>query len=160
MTINCSQLKTVIVEPALNCIGLFSDAAVNLLLGTTAQETLMGRYIVQTDIAPFDGGIGIYQMQQKTYDYIWDRRIEASVAMKAKIKLYLGYDGKPMAARMASDLALATIMARLYYANNLEMLPEANDLKGLARYYKIYWNTMSGSATEDQFIANYKEYVI
>lgn len=160
MSINCDQLKDVIINPSLNAIGLFSDSACQLILGTCAQETLLCRYIIQTKIEPYKGGIGIYQMQPLTYDFIWHRHVEQSASMKAKIRLFLGYEGKPLASRMASDLALATIMCRLFYANILEKLPDGNDVKAMARYYKIYYNTKDGSATEEEFIQNYNEYVL
>jgi hypothetical protein len=65
-----------------------------------------------------------------------------------------------MSSRMASDLLLATIMARLFYANILESLPDANDIPGMARYWKLYYNSAAGKGTTDEFIANYKEYVV
>lgn len=160
MSLSCPQLRDIIVQPALSAIGLCSDAAINLILGTAAQETQLGRYVVQVGIEPYSGGIGIYQMQAPTYDFIWQKHVEPSTSMKAKIKLYLGFEGKPLASRMASDLALATVMARLLYANVLETLPQATDVKGLGRYWKIYWNTMKGAGTVDQFVENYKEYVV
>lgn len=159
MSISCPQLRDIIIIPALTALGLNSESAVNLLLGTAAQETQMGRYLIQTNISPYKGGIGIYQMQAPTYDYIWNRHVDGSNSMKAKIKLFLGFEGKPPAARMASDLSLASIMARLNYANVLERLPEATDVNALARYWKVYWNTMQGKGTQDQFVQNYKEYV-
>ncbi len=159
MTINSIQLKEIIIKPALNAIGLCSDSSINLLLGTAAQETNLGRYLVQTNIDPYLGGIGLYQMEAKTYEYIWEKHVNRSIHMRAKVRLYLGYEGRPMAARMASDMGLATIMARLNYANVLERLPDAKDVKALARYWKIYWNTMAGKGTEDQFIDHYKEFI-
>lgn len=159
MTFNCAQLKDIIIRPALSAIGLCSDNAIQLLLGTAAQETQLGRYLVQTNITPYNGGIGIYQMQAPSYVHIWGRHVDSSISMKAKMKLYLGYEGMPMASRMASDLALSTIMARLFYANVLERLPDEKDVPAMARYWKLYWNTMAGKGTQDQFIDNYKEYV-
>lgn len=155
MTIDCIQLRDIIIKPSLSALGLLSDSAVNLILGTAAVESEMGKYIVQ------NGGpaVSIYQIEPRTYSYIWDRHIENSRSMKAKVKLLLGYDGKPQPIRMASDLILATVMARLIYANVLEKLPESNDIKGMARYYKIYFNTMSGKSTEEKFIEKYNLYI-
>src|ERR1017187_9320054 len=152
MSINCVQLKEVIIRPALNAIGLCSDEAIQLILGTCAQETNLGRYVVQANMSNFLGGIGLFQMQEGSYNYIWSKHVATSLVMKAKISLYCGYAGKPVAARMASDMALATIMARLYYANILEKLPAVGDIAGMAKYYKQYWNTSAGSASEQQFI--------
>ena len=73
--------------------------------------------------------------------------------------IHLGYTGKPQPARMATDLALATIMCRLYYSRIKEPLPRAGDLPAMAAYYKRYYNTPKGKATEQQFIDNYTELV-
>lgn len=158
MAIDAKQLKEVVVLPALNALGLSSLSAVNLLIGTAAQETNMGTYLIQKQIG-LRGGIGIYQQSAASHVAIWERMVKPDAAMRAKISLYLGYSGMPQASRLATDLALATIMARLYYYAINVALPDANDLPGLAKYYKRYWNTEMGKATEEQFIDNYKRYV-
>jgi hypothetical protein len=135
-----------------------SLGAVNLLLGTAAQETNMGEFLLQRSIG-IRGGIGLYQMQQSAYDQLWDNVISKNVALRAKLRLMLGYEGRPMASRMASDLFLATAMARLYYYVIKVPLPDSNDIEGMASFYKKWWNTPSGKATEEQFIENYKRYV-
>src|SRR5258706_9966058 len=105
MTINCSQLRDIIIKPALIAIGLNSEAAINLLLGTAAQESNMGTYVKQTT----GPALGLFQCEPLTYDDIWDRLVQPSVAMKAKIQLYCGYSGKPAAKRLMFDMSLATI---------------------------------------------------
>jgi hypothetical protein len=152
------QLRDIIIVPSLTAIGHYSSAAVNLLLGTCAQESHMGHYIIQKRIG-MNGGIGIYQMQKPTFDDVWDRTVMPNIAMKAKIRLLLGYEGRPNPDRMASDLSLATVMARLFYSLIPELLPKDNDIEGMARYYKQYYNTPLGKATELQFKLNYIQYV-
>lgn len=158
MPIDRSQLETFVIRPSLNAIGLLSENAVQLLLGTAAQESALGTYIVQKKMG-FNGGLGIYQMEANTFHYIWDSVIQPSAAYRAKLRLLLGYDAKPPTSRMASDLALQTVMTRLFYWKIKEALPSLHDLNGMARYWKKYYNTQLGRGTEDQFIANYKKYV-
>lgn len=160
MSIDYNQLKEVAIKPSLNAVGLYSPAAVNLLLGTCAQETSLGQYLVQSNMNLYAGGIGIFQMQKQPYDELWAHFIDSSVSMKAKIQLYLGYSGKPPAQRMATDLSLAAIMCRLYYLRVSEPLPDANDIIGMAKYWKKYYNTYAGRGIEDQFIRNYKEFCL
>lgn len=156
MTINCAQLREVIIKPVLGALGLFSDEAVNLLLGTAAVETQLGRYIVQPDGRLFEGGIGIYQCDIPTYNDIWTRYIAASPAMKARIQLYVGYNLKPPAQRLASDLILATIICRLHYARIGQPIPVGPGVKEMAVFWKKWYNPY-GSI--ENFIKNYKEYV-
>lgn len=39
-------------------------------------------------------------------------------------------------------------------------LPAANDIDGLARFYKVAFNTARGAATIEQVKANYQRYVL
>lgn len=155
MTFDLMQFRDEIVKPSLIAIGLYGDNAVNLLLGTCAQESQFGRFLFQK------GGpaVGCYQMEPKTYNYLWDTYIEPNVAMKAKIRLFLGYTIKPDPKRMASDLFLATILARLHYFAIKTAIPEKDNLQALAEYYKKYYNTYQGKATVEQFMENYHRYV-
>ncbi len=153
---DADQLRDYIIQPTLSAIGLNSPAAVNLLLGTAAQESRLGRYLLQTNTMPYKGGIGIYQMEKRTYDDIWQRKVANSSILTARIKLYLGCSGKPPAERMVSDLALATIMARLYYSTIIEPLPLPNDVEKLAYYWKNYYNTKLGKGDPMEFIKNYR----
>lgn len=158
MSIDCYQLSEYVIKPALSCLGLGGDDAAHLLLLTCAQETQLGKYLVQAKIN-FSGGIGIYQMQAPTFHYIWDNQVAPYAAVRAKIKLYIGYDNKPAIQRLATDLSLATIMARLFYHRVEEPLPNCNDMKAVATYYKKYWNTERGKATVEEAMANYVLYV-
>lgn len=158
MSFNCEQLRDVIIRPTLQALGLDSPAATNLLLGTCAQETLLGKYLVQVGIG-FKGGIGIYQMQKASYQMIWERMVAGNRPMQARMKLLLNYAGMPPAERLASDLVLATAMTRLYYYAINAPLPAADDIPGLAAYWKKWYNTASGKGTEQQFVQNYEAYV-
>lgn len=155
---DCRQLKETVIVPTLVALGMFSPSAISLLLGTCAQESQMGHYLVQQDIG-FKGGIGIYQIERSTYNSIWDRQIKNNVSLKAKIRLLLQYENIPPAERMASDLLLATVMCRLYYYAVPWGLPAVDDIPGMAAFWKKYYNTLEGGGTEQEFIANYKRYV-
>jgi hypothetical protein len=158
MSINCQQLRDVIISPVLTALGMSSPSAVNLILGTCAQETAMGEYLIQRGIG-LNGGIGIYQMEKRTYDSICEHMIKDNIVRYAKIKLLLGYTCMPPAERMASDLYLATAMTRLYYYAIQSALPNPDDVIGLANYWKKYYNTAKGKGTIEQFVSNYKKYV-
>jgi len=158
MSFNYYQFREYIIKPALCAIDLYSENAVLLLLGTAAQESGFGTYITQKQM-DYEGGLGIYQMQSQTYYSVWDNKVKPYLKMKDIIRLYLGYDGRPAVQRLVSDLALATIMARLYYATVPEKLPGIYDLPGMAKYWKMYWNTSKGKGTEKEFITNYNKFV-
>ena len=50
-------------------------------------------------------------------------------------------------------------MTRIHYLRVPEKLPEANDVEGLARYWKKYYNTSAGKGTEKDFMLKYQMYV-
>lgn len=156
MLIDCTQLKEIIIVPTLSALGLNSPSAVNLLLGTAAQESHLGRYLRQLH----GSALGLYQIEPRTFESVWSRRIETSYAMKARLRLMLGYEGKPDVIRLASDLMLSTAICRLYYATFEEPLPDENDVQALAEYWKKYWNTSLGKGRPEQFVENYHRYVV
>ena len=60
---------------------------------------------------------------------------------------------------MKWNLHYATAMARCSYLRHSESLPEADDIEGLAKYYKKYYNTPKGAATVEQAISNYERFM-
>ena len=159
MSIDVTQLRDVIVKPTLIALGLWSPGATQLLLGTAAQETQLGKYLIQQKIG-FRGGIGIFQMQSPAFMSTWDKMVTPNLVMRNRLKLLLGYESRPVADRMASDLLLATAMCRLYYAAITTALPQADDVTGMANYYKTYYNTAIGKSTTQEFVRNYEIYVL
>lgn len=157
MGIDSQQLKKYIIEPTLKEIGLESDSATNILLGTCAQETQMGKYLHQIN----GTALGIYQMEKITFLDIRDRYLfKRTHAFRQKVefccKLYVSScEFKDL----MWNLNFATIMARLKYASIGEPLPAADNIKSLAEYWKKYYNTAYGKGTVKQFIENYKRYV-
>lgn len=155
MSIQKDQLKNLIIEPTLKEIDLHSEAAVKLLLGTAAQESHLGTYVHQIK----GPALSIYQIEPKTYNDIVNKFILTKPTLSSKICKACNFVGLPAPDRMITDLKFATIMCRVYYLRIAEALPDANDLEGLARYWKKYYNTHFGKGKPEEFIANYKKYV-
>jgi len=129
-------IKRILIE-----YDLYNKSAVNLLLGTAAQESKFGTYIRQIN----GPALGIFQMEKPTFD--WLKNIYGS-------KYPIGeFD------ELEYNLKLAILLARLRYRIVKEPLPDANNEEGLARYWKKYYNTPLGKGTIEQFINNYKKYV-
>ncbi|MGI9250700.1 MAG: hypothetical protein ACR2PR_05845, partial [Pseudohongiellaceae bacterium] len=130
-----------------------SKPAVDLLLGTAAQESLLGTYVRQVGGGP---ALGIYQMEPATHDDIWQNFIEYQPGVQASLDEALdgamAYRGGPSAERLVYDLRYATIMARLHYYRRPEPLPD--DLVGLAQYWKTHYNTELGAGTVSEYVHN------
>jgi hypothetical protein len=159
MTINCEQLRTKIIQPVLVHIAPEippSLAAENLLLGTCAQESKMGTYLVQLGDGPAQG---IFQMEPATELDITKNFLAFRKDLTNKIWAIIpesrGVDGTDL----AGNLYYAAAMCRVHYYRAPGALPEHDDIPGLAAYWKKYYNTELGKGTEDEFIENYHRYV-
>lgn len=152
MGINVDQLKEYIIRPTLEDLGLWSQAAENLLLGTMAQESHMGHYIHQVK----GPALGIYQIEPETHDDVWEHYLDYRESMADKVS-ELSY--LTTSKSLVSNLSYATAIARIIYLRVSEPLPLPQDLVGMARYWKKYYNTPLGKGTEREFVRNYLKYV-
>jgi hypothetical protein len=151
------QLIDYVIYPTLNSIHLWSQSAENLLLGTCAQESQMGTYLHQLGKGP---ACGIYQMEPVTYKHLINRLMQEHELIREIIFRECNFVEFPTHMELITNLKFATIMTRLYYKQFQEPLPASDDVPGLARYWKKYYNTAEGKGTEKEFIDNYKKYVL
>lgn len=167
--INTVHFRKFIIEPALILLQFDSDlpvkseAAVNLLLGTAAQESAMGHYLMQNNEfgQPAGPAVGIYQMQPETHYDIWDQYILRGDKKKILFSVcnMLGIPADkpeiPSSSKMISNMLYATVMARLHYWRDPEPLAAPGDIDGHGRIWKRVYNTPAGKGTVDQFVKNY-----
>jgi len=154
MSFNLIQFREELVVPTLHSISKYSPAAVNLLLGTMAQESAFGKYIKQRGKGP---ALGVYQMEPATHNDIRDNYIAHRRDLK-QLFLELGYT-EFTPDKLLYDLRYATIFTRLHYARVPAPLPARGDIAGMADYWKQYYNTPLGKGTTEEFINNYNKYV-
>lgn len=151
MSVDPLQLRDLIIIPVLKNIDLYSEAAVNLLLGTAAQESALGTYLVQIN----GTAKGLYQMEPETYyDIILWLRGHGEFA-----KLTENYRIPMNADQLIGNHWLATAYARLKYYRYPQPLPDKNDKLGLARYWKRVYNTPLGKGSTVAFLDNLERYV-
>lgn len=160
MTIDANQLRNDVIIPSISAIGLYSEDAVELLMLTAAMESKLGSYIRQVGMTGNDGAFGIFQMEAKTYNRLYDQLITTNTSRSAKLKAYLGYESKPSVQRLITDMALAAIMARLLYFDIQASLPPHDNVPAMAAYYKHWYNTKLGAATPDKAIQAYQNLVL
>lgn len=155
--INIKQLKD-LTERTLKEYDLYSESAVNLLLGTYAQESIIGGecYLRQRPKGKFDinkHAIGLFQMEKGTFDFLHERYsliIYGCELTSEDLKFQeLEYNIKYM-----------MLFARLKYLSISEPLPDANDIKGLAHYWNKYYNANDRYGTDQEFIDKYEKYVL
>jgi hypothetical protein len=147
MSINAKQLRELIIRPTLKDMGMWSESAENLLMGTAAQESHLGAYIKQVGKGP---ALGIYQCEPFTHEDVvkWAR------------EKYLGAIVGANHDRLIYDLKYATMICRLHYYRAPKALPEADDIEGMASYWKRFYNSSLGKGKPEEFVRNYERYVI
>ncbi len=141
---NAKQFRGLVVRTLASWPELNSPGAVELLLGTAAQESRFGTYLRQLGGGP---AIGPFQMEPATYTWMRDVYGEK-----------YGFSGRP-AEDMEWDLRLAILLARLRYRVVKTPLPGADDIQGQAAYWKQWYNTPKGAGTVAEYTANYYLFV-
>ena len=158
MAINSFHLRTCVIRPVLKDLGLWSPIAENLLLGTAAQESHMGTYLDQADPTIEGPALGIFQIEVTTHDDVWENYLAYQENYARVVRSYSlpTYSYK----QLAGNLYYGAAVARLIYRRVKEPLPtDPNDIKAMARYWKLNYNTSLGKGTVEEFEANYKRYV-
>jgi hypothetical protein len=160
------QLREYVIRPTLKYIGMYSESAEELLVLTAAHESLGGKYLHQVGGGP---AIGIFQMEPVTHDDCWLNWLHYQAEAAHKIgKLsapkYTGIHpatGRimPEAEQMAGNLYYATAMARVKYRRDKHALPDADDVDGLAGYWKRVYNTHLGAGLVSHAVTHYQRYV-
>lgn len=132
-----------------------TDAARQLMLATAAQESHVGTYLKQVK----GPALGPYQMEPATILDLYknfatgDRR-----ELLHKFASVAELEEAPLIA-VIGNLHYATALARMNYRRFPTALPVFGDQDGMWKYYKKYWNSVAGAATEEDFDMNWKRFV-
>jgi hypothetical protein len=156
-----AHVRDQVIIPACRALGdrCLSPAAVNLLLGTCAQESGFGEFgLVQR---PSGIALGLFQVEPATYYDVWNR---APADMKATAREIIPASeagkAQPDPRLMVTNLMFAAVVARMKSWLARPALPAADDQTGLWNYYKVWWNSTKGAATRDQWDRNWIKYAM
>jgi hypothetical protein len=145
--IDPEQFLEFCIIPTLKWIELDSLSARSLVLGTGLVETNL-TYINQIGSTKIGPAAGIYQMEEPTYQDIWDNFLAFHKTLGNKIKwLKASYPNTNAWCQLPTNLSLATAMCRVHYYRVKDPLPDSSDLIGLADYWKTHYNTKLGKGT-------------
>jgi hypothetical protein len=151
------ELQLHVIRPTLQAIDLWSEAAENLLLGTAAQESHMGHYLTQVR----GPALGIYQIEPATHHDVWDNFLKYHKPLADKVQQLLSpWNVADKDQALVNNLTYSSAIARIIYFRISKPLPAANDIAGLAAYWKQHYNTPRGKGKVEYFIKNYQELVL
>ncbi|HDY8008049.1 TPA: hypothetical protein ACGUOU_000641 [Vibrio vulnificus] len=160
---DAKQLSELVVRPELKRLGLWSEAAEQLVIGTIFTES-RGKYLKQHGNGP---ALGIIQMEPATHDDIWLNYLQYKGDLSQKIAQAASYvDYVPnskvpvKASELIANLRYAVAMCRVHYLRVPEALPPAGDIPALARYWKKHYNTHLGAGTVSDFVDKFPKGII
>ena len=145
-----SQLRELITN-TLRETQLYSESAVELLMLTAAVESQLGYYIKQKH----GPALGIFQMEPATAQDIWENYLTYNSRLQEQVE---GIHTMAYIKELEWDLKYAILMARIHYLRVPSALPPADDIQGLAWYWKKHYNTIKGKGTVPKAIAAYQRY--
>lgn len=147
---NNTQLREFIIRPTLIELGMYSQAAEDLVAGTIAQESDMGHFIKQRGAGP---ALGICQMEPDTHKDLWENFIQYRPHLSTKLRalsLSCHHD------ELIWNLKYAVAMCRVHYLRQPNAIPE--DVEGQAAYWKKYYNTLLGKGTAEEYVHSYNAF--
>ncbi len=141
------ELRHYVIRPTLQHLAEWSQAAENLLLGTAVQESEGGFHLKQKRCR----GVGIYQITPNQHRAVWDQflahqpDLASCVRGLASQQEFLLHPD----AELATNLAYATAIAWNIYKFEEAILPDSEDVKGLARcWYHHFHQRPTGSCRD------------
>lgn len=136
-----------LITTALNDYSLpCTNNAVRLLEMIAAHES--GGFTYQRQIN--GPALGLFQMEPRTFRDLcgYVRRKQLKLATEVPCSPY----------RLIFDPGFAAAMARAFFLRFPEPIPNMQDIAALSHYAKLYWNTVRGKATPEQYANAWREY--
>jgi murein DD-endopeptidase MepM/ murein hydrolase activator NlpD len=152
--VSAQQFGRSVIQPALQQVGLDSEAAEQLLLGTAIQESQL-TYRRQIGGGP---ARGLFQMEKATHDDIWATSLAYRPDLAGKVRALLSGPHADRDRELETNDRYAAAMARLRYLRAPEALPRAGDIPAMAKYWKKYYNTAHGKGTPEEYLRNWARY--
>lgn len=165
--IHPGHLREYVIRPTLRQFAeraqlpaLYSEAAVELVFGTIAHESLCGHYLRQHPTGP---ARGVSQIEGATQRSKWTHYLKHRSGLAAAVRQFASIgsvepDGTVREDELIANLPYCVAFTRLIYWPVARPLPAATDIYSLAEYWKSYFNTSAGHGTIGEFITNYRRY--
>jgi len=154
-----SDLRKWVVRPTLQKMNLWSESAEQLIMGTAAQESRLGTFLKQIE----GPALGIYQIEPTTHQDLWTNYLSYRPEKAALIAGFASRNSGPLTQpddqELVTNLAYATVIARMIYFRVPEALPDGTDISALALYWKTHYNTNLGKGKISEFEQNFRKYV-
>lgn len=122
-------------------------------MATCANESHLGQYREQVN----GPAKGIFQEEQEDLTDLYTNFLHYHPAL---LEIVETIQPGATAEDLVNNDPLAVLICRLHYYRYPDVLPDAGDIEGIWSLYKHRYNSETGEATHDQFIACYKKFVL
>ena len=147
--INVADLRTLVIEPTLSKLQIYSKALEDLLVITSLDETNLGSRLMQ--FSPIR--LGIYGVTPKQHADLWTGYIRQHNRMATLMAIHFGCTKIPDQERMIADLQYATTITSLLYTQTGHTLPKEPSAQA-ELYNETYARGMTPTGI-DALVASY-----
>ena len=135
------DFKNHILVPTLKAVDLYSESAVNLLLGTAIQESRL-TYLKQKGGGP---ALGLFQIEPATLDDIYNRYLKRTDKKELLAKIKKFTTAQDVRDQVIGNIPFAVLIARVRFYMVSEALPAHDDLEALAQVLEKIFQQLYGS---------------
>lgn len=143
-----------LITTVLTTLGYNTPAFVNLLLGTCAQESALGKYEVQEG-----SGIakGIMMCENATFQDINKNFLSYHKALNTLVQSYAPTNAIGTANDLVNNHEYAVAYSACSFIRHHvpSVTVDPNDIPTMFSLYKMYYNSASGAATQAEFTKNW-----
>ncbi|OUS31645.1 hypothetical protein A9Q99_03490 [Gammaproteobacteria bacterium 45_16_T64] len=154
MGISARELQRHIVQPTLAHMGINSESAINLMMGTAAIQSSFGAHLMQ------NSGLGLYCMTQRVHCDIWDNYLAFNEDLASDIRGLASQHEflREPHSELIGNFPYATAIAWLVYQQADVQLPDSEDTEGLARCWANCFVGRKDEISIARFIESYHKY--
>ena len=159
MGIDANDLRELVIKPYLQGLGEHSGFAENLLLGTAAQESLLGAHCY----CPQSKGLGLYRITAEKHQELWDRYLVQFPDLASQQRGLASQQQflKNPHGELISNLIYSTGMAWMIYRRNLIDTNKPVEISTLAQLWAHYFDNGTGyPRNTDEFMQTYRTLVM
>lgn len=151
MGISASELQRHIIQPTLTHMGVHCQSAINLMMGTAAIQSSFGAHLMQQQ------GLGLYCMTQKMHCDIWDNYLAFDEDLASSIRGLASQHEflREPHSELIGNFPYATAIAWLVYQQADIVLPDPEDIEGLARCWARHFAGKRDEISIARFIESY-----
>jgi hypothetical protein len=145
--LSVTSIRTQVIYPALNKMGMWSEAAGELILGTAIVESNL-TYLKQHGDGP---ALGLWQVEPATHEDLYANYLNYRPEMMSSL-MELRSPALNMNENLATNLMYGAAVFRLCYYRKPDPLPEAGDVEGQGKFWKKHYNTPLGAGTVPKYV--------